>query len=393
MQGRNVFDNQVLSHLQRRTSVKWKAYSPEVLPLWVAEMDVEIAPEIVAAVSKAMETGDTGYPSGNSYEQAFQEFALRQWVVEIDEKQLARVPDVMQGMLIAQQLFSSVAVNDAPVAIIEPVYPQFRRYLTESGYQVVAASASETGRIDFAELERVFREAKPSTLWLCNPHNPTGAAHSEAELIRLLDLANRYRVRLVSDEIHAPLGVTSFESAVATVTPLITLQTDVPVISVTSASKAFNLAGFKAALLVFNEAALSVKGQISKLVADGVGSVSLLAQTEAFKHGDDWLALVRTSLQEQRQFFAELLELHLPALKINPADASYLAWVDCRGIQSKLAGKAVGKFFLENAKVAFNEGSHFGAPGNGFIRVNLATSKSILEDAVLRMKTALSQVS
>ena len=189
-----------------RTSVKWVAYPPDVLPLWVAEMDAAPCPAVAQAVSAAVQRGDTGYGWGPRYAAAVARYAHEAWGWEIDTSAAMIVPDVMIG---AAELLRLLTDEGGPVVVSPPVYDSFFGFVDAIGRRRVDAPLTPAGRLDPEALRTAFREAtaggERAAYLLCNPHNPTGTVHSPAELASLAALAEEHGVRVVADEIHAPL--------------------------------------------------------------------------------------------------------------------------------------------------------------------------------------------
>ncbi len=195
-----------LQQLQQRTSVKWRTHPPDVLPLFVAEMDVPVARPIRHAIYAALDRGDTGYPAGTGYAEAFAAFADRHWEWKFKPNQTAMVADVMTGIVEALKLLTGV---DDAVVVNSPVYTPFYQFVGSMGRRVVESPLDAEHRIDLANLEATFASVtghgRRAAYLLCNPHNPTGTVHTRDELQAVIELGNRYGVRIVVDEIHAPL--------------------------------------------------------------------------------------------------------------------------------------------------------------------------------------------
>ncbi len=241
-----------IEELRARQSLKWRTYDPDVLPLWVAEMDTTMPEPAKAALLDAVERGDTGYPHGTAYAEAFARMAADRWDWQLDASaQVRRAGDVMNSVLAV--LDATSEPGDA-VVINPPVYPPFRQVIAGYRRRIVEAPLDPAGRLDLASLEAAFAgPEQPKTYLLCSPHNPTGAVHTEAELTAVMALAGRYGVRVVVDEIHACLVDPG-----TTFVPLLTVPGGEQAISVTSAGKAWNLAGFKAGLIIAGAAVTGV---------------------------------------------------------------------------------------------------------------------------------------
>ncbi|GII99856.1 cystathionine beta-lyase [Sediminihabitans luteus] len=394
------FDTLTLADLRRRTSVKWRAYAPDVLPLFVAEMDVTLAPQVVDAVHRAMQDGDTGYDHGTGYAEALAGFAAPRWGWEIDVARTRTLADVMVGL--TEVIGVLTGPGDA-VVVNPPVYPPFYSFPGNAGRRIVEAPLAD-GRIDLDALEAAFADAtgvaahgdgpgsgRRAVYLLCNPHNPTGTAHTRAELEAALALAARYGVRVVADEIHAPLA-----GHLATdgprFTPLLSVDGSDDAITVLSASKAWNLAGLKTAVAVAGPGAAHDLRRIPEIANHGVSHLAAVAHAAALRDAVPWLDAVLRGIDRNKELFADLVEIHLPGAVHRPAEATYFGWVDCRGLDLGAAGgRTPSRYFLDEARVAVNEGATFGEAGRGHVRVNLATSPAILTEAVERMGAALAR--
>ncbi|MEU3645642.1 MalY/PatB family protein [Lentzea sp. NPDC034063] len=363
-----------LDQLRTRTSMKWRYYEEDVLPLWVAEMDVLLAEPVARAITEAVQRGDTGYPVGTGYAEALAEFAKQRWGWAPEIERTRIVPDVMMGVV---EMFRLVSHRDAPVVVNSPVYPPFYMFIGSLGRSVVEAPLDADWRIDFGALRRAFEEAGRGAVYLlCNPQNPTGTVHTAAELSEVAELAREHGIRVVADEIHAPIM-----AAGARFVPYLSVAGDG--LSLMSATKAWNLPGLKAALAVAGPESADDLARLPEEVADGPSHLGVIAHTAALREGGDWLDALLAGLDDNRHLLAELLAEHLPAVRYTPAQGTYLAWLDCRAL-----GDNPARTFLKRGKVALNPGHSFGTGGAGFVRMNLATSPEIITEAVLRMSKA-----
>ncbi|MFF7981410.1 MalY/PatB family protein [Streptomyces sp. NPDC007901] len=370
-----------LDRLRCRTSMKWRTYAADVLPVWVAEMDVPLAGAVVRAVTDAMALGDTGYPAGTAYAEALAAFAAKRWGWDgLDTARTAIVPDVMLGVV---EMLRLVTGPGDPVVVNSPVYPPFYQFVGHMDRQVVEAPLGADGRIDLDVLADTFRGlgGGRAAYLLCSPHNPTGAVHTADELTAVTALAERYGVRVVADEIHAPLTAPGVDFV-----PFLSVPGGERGLSLMSASKAWNLAGLKAALAVAGPGAAADLARLPEEVSHGPSHVGVLAHTAALTDGTAWLDALLAGLDENRRLLADLLDRHLPGIRYRPAQATYLAWLDCRALG---LGDDPAEVFLERGRVAVNSGIPFGTGGAGHVRFNLATSPEIITEAVRRMAAAL----
>ncbi|HEY0117334.1 MAG TPA: aminotransferase class I/II-fold pyridoxal phosphate-dependent enzyme [Cellulomonas sp.] len=376
-----------LEDLRARTSEKWRRYPPDVLPLFVAEMDVVPPEPVVRAVHDALSSGDTGYEGDRGYVEAFSAFADQRWGWAVDPGTARLVPDVMQGIVHVLRLLTGP--GDA-VVIAPPVYPPFRSFVEHSGRRIVTAPLTPAGRLDLEALDRAFGTAKAgghrAVFLLCQPHNPTGVLHTADEVAALGELAADWRVRVVADEIHAALVPPRPDGTRPAFTPTTTVIPDA--IALHSGSKAFNLAGLKAAVAVPGPQAAQELALLPQLASDGVSHIASIAHQAGFRHGGPWLDGLLDALAGNVQLVGRLLAERVPRVRWTPPEATYLAWLDLRdaGVPD---GVAPADFLLAEARVATVDGRSFGAEGDGFVRLNLATSRPLLDEALGRIATAL----
>ncbi|RAO31934.1 Cystathionine beta-lyase [Micromonospora noduli] len=372
-----------IDQLRQRTSLKWREYPDDVLPLWVAEMDVPLAEPVALAITDAVARGDTGYTAGTAYPQAVAEFAARRWGWDgLAVERTALVPDVMHGVVEALRL-----VTDPGDAVVVncPVYPPFYESVAHAERRIVEAPLGEDLRIDFDALGDAFRRARaggrPAAYLLCSPHNPTGVMHSAAELTAVAELAQRHGVRVVADEIHAPVVAGG-----ARFVPYLSVPGAENGLSLMSASKGWNLAGLRGGLLVAGPAAAGDLARVPFGVSVGTSHLGVIAHTAAFRDGGEWLDAVLTGLDDNRRLLTALLAEHLPAVRYQPSQATYLAWLDCRALG---LGDDPASVFLDRGRVALNSGLAFGTGGVGHVRLNLATAPELIIEAVHRMASAV----
>ena len=377
----NPFADLDLDRLRRRTSAKWRYYPEDALPLWVAEMDADIAPPIIAAVTDALELGDTGYALGHACARAMAGFAVDHWGWTFDPDATANVTDVMTGIV---DLVRLVSPADEAIVLTPPVYPPFYGVAKKLGRTVVPARLGPDDRLDSASLEAAFAEAtaggRGAVLLLSNPHNPTGTVHSRAELDEVARLARHHGVRVISDEIHAPLIMPT-----STFVPYLAASDTGPDLAVASASKGWNLAGFKAAVIIPGADAGPDLEPLRQPGGGHPGHIGLIAHAAAWADGGPWLDAAIAGIDANRHALADLLREHLPAARYTPPESTYLAWIDCRALG---LGDDPAAAFLERGRVALSSGIPFGDGGAGHVRLNLATSPAILADAVARMASA-----
>jgi cystathionine beta-lyase len=372
-----------LDRLKRRTSMKWRTYPEDVLPLWVAEMDVPLAEPVVRAVTDALHLGDTGYPAGTDYAEALAVFAGKRWGWSgLAVERTAVVPDVMLGVV---EMLKLVTGPGDPVVVNPPVYPPFYQFVEHLDRRVVEAPLGADLRIDPEVLEDAFRRATGAggraAYLLCSPHNPTGTVHTATELATVAALAERYGVRVVADEIHAPLvtGEVRF-------VPYLSVPGAERGLALMSASKGWNLAGLKAALALAGPGAAADLARLPEEVGHGPSHLGVIAHTAALRDGTAWLDALLAGLADNRRLLTGLLAEQLPGIVHLPGEATCLAWLDCRALG---LGDDPAQAFLSRGRVALSSGIPFGTGGVGHVRLNLGTSPEVLAEAVRRMAAAL----
>jgi len=368
--------------LAARRSVKYRKYEPDVLPVWVAEMDVELAEPIRAVLAAAVANSDTGYAWPGRLAEAFAGFAARRFGWEPDPGRMMPLPDVMRGI---SEMLRIVTEPGDGVVVNTPVYPPFFSHIKDVDRRIVAsplAHSADGYRLDLERLADDFAAGARAYL-LCNPHNPTGLVLSRDELVAIAELAERYRVRVLIDEIHAPL---IYPDVVHT--PFASLDTPASAAAVTlvSASKAWNLAGLKAALLVAGEDSWADARRTTEDVFWSAGLPGLIANEAAFDAGEPWLETLVDALDGNRRLLGELLTEQLPEARFHRPDATYLAWLDLRAYG---LGDNPAELLRERGRVALSEGPSFGAEGRGFARFNFASSPERIAEAVRRIASVL----
>ncbi|WP_377466268.1 aminotransferase class I/II-fold pyridoxal phosphate-dependent enzyme [Populibacterium corticicola] len=390
-----------LEQLTARRSVKWTQYASDVLPMWVAEMDCSPVPQVIEVIQQIMAAGDTGYPGITyaaedirdlpnrevdyrqlpSYQDAYIVFAQDRWGLDVSADQISLMPDVMQGVKYAVDM-----IGARDLVINTPVYPPFRVYPVEAGARIHEARLADDGRLDFAELEALFESA--DSYLLCNPQNPTGVAHTREELIRVFELANRHDVRVIVDEIHLPIAATGHSCV-----PALSVPGSERAIVLFSAAKAFHLAGFKAALMIVGSDAKEELKDVPETVFEGASTIAIAAHTAALVYGGQWLDTVRAGIDARRIRLTEGLARVAPEARVLPAVSTYFAWVDFSRVvvDGKPLGKNPAHFLYRKAKTAFNPGYTFGAGGENYVRINLATSNEVIDEALRRIEEALNR--
>jgi len=384
--------------IDRRSSnsIKWTKYPEDVLPLWVADMDFQTPGPILDALRTTLEHGVLGYeiPSRSLSESvAARMERLYGWTIDPDI--VVAVPGIVSGFNAAAR---AVCAPGEGILMQPPVYFPFLKVHGNQGLtrQLAPLVQVTDGRIvryeiDFDGFEAAMgsEEARTGMFLFCNPQNPTGNAFSKEDLSHLAEICLRNDVVICSDEIHSELlldGV--YHTPIATLSPEIAERT----ITLVAPSKTFNTAGLFCGFAIIPNAELRERFQkATEALTFHANSLGQVAAEEAFSGScDNWLAELRVYLTSNRDFVVDYFQENLPDIHTTVPDATYLIWLDCNVLIE--SGRITGnphEFFLNEAKVALNDGAEFGPGGQGFVRLNFACPRSTLEQALERMRSAL----
>lgn len=379
-----------LAELLTHHSEKWREFDRDVLPLPVAEMDFPIAEPIRRVLQNMVAQSDLGY-LGSVPELAtgFAYFAAEQWSWNVDTSQVKIASDV--GVAVVEVLRVVTKPGDT-ILINSPVYQNFYNWINETRLEKIDvpftrvdtdSQTENPWQLDLNEVEKIYAAGLKVHL-LCSPHNPLGRVYSKNELTRIADMAKRYGVLVISDEIHAPLTFKSAEFI-----PFLALNDTAREvgITVTSASKGWNIAGLKCAIIVSqNELIKAQLDQMPKAVHSRASILGAFASAAAFAEGGTWLDSVMSQLDFNRYLIRDLLAAKLPTVKYHLPDNSYFAWLD---LSSLGLGEDPSQILLEKGRVAFNSGSLYGAQCSQYVRLNFATSPEIITEAIERILNTL----
>lgn len=372
---------------RERSSVKWAGLPDDVLPMFIAEMDFTVDAQIIDAVADQVRRSDLGYARDlTELAEAFAGFAADRWGWRPNPAYLFGSPDVSFGV---KGVLRHLIPAGSRVALTTPVYPSFFGYLSELLYERVEVPLAprESGRpsLDLDALNRAFSGtdgAEPvRAMILSNPHNPHGIAFSKHELDSLATLAAEHGILVIADEIHAPLthhGVTFTPFA-----PLAAAH-GTPSVTVTSASKGWNVAGTKCALIYAppETASDDLRTYLDEALGYSVSILGRTANTVAFRDAVPWLDAVVTKVAANGHLLADLLAEHVPGARYTPPETGYLAWVDLRDAG---LGENPAETLLHEALVMVSDGATFGEVGHGHVRINLGCSEELLREAVKRI--------
>jgi cysteine-S-conjugate beta-lyase len=381
------FDRLSLTELRARPGAKWQVPDPRLLPAWVADMDFPVAETVRESLHGFVAGGDYGYPDwpdgASPLRAAFAERMGERFGWWPDAAHVREFTDVTQAV---QAVLHLATEKGDGVALHTPAFGPFVRSIENMGRTLVPIPMVDTPTGWTFDLDR-FAEDLDNTscrvLLLVNPQNPTGRAFSHAELRRLADLAEHHGLLVISDEIHSDLTFRPHRHIpFASLDPATAERT----VTLTSASKAFNLAGLRCAVGHIGPAWL--RREFAALPPNLLGSVGLLAARAtlaAWRTGAAWLDSVVDYLDRNRALVASTLAERAPLIRHHLPEATYLAWLDCRALGW---GADPAAAFRDLAGVELSPGPSFNPGGDGFVRLNFATSTPVLRHILDRLTTA-----
>ncbi|UNO41625.1 PatB family C-S lyase [Streptomyces sp. MST-110588] len=383
-----MFDELDPATLRRRAGVKWDRAAPGVLPAWIADMDFPVTDPVREALARHLESGPgLGYPAWDNQPEknplvgAFVERMEHRYSLALDPAHVRVFTELIQTLQVVLHL--ATRPGDA-VVLHTPAYPPFLKTVTDMGRRLVTVPVTDGGEgwaFDSERLAEAVARHDCRVLVLVNPHNPTGRVMTREELSAVAEIAARHDLLVVADEIHAELTYEPHRHI-----PFASLDPETAgrTVTLSSASKAFNLAGLRCSVAHIGDGRVrrALEAQPPQLYGD-VSSLSVLATVAAWQEGEPWLEEARRTLARNRRMVAESLP---PGIRHHAPEATYLAWLDCRELG---LGADPAAFFLEEAGVMLSPGPDFGAVGEGFARLNFATSKAVLEEILDRMRNAV----
>ena len=356
----------------------------DLLPLWVADMDFAAPEAVTKALMQRAEHpiyGYTLYPESMVVTLISWLKKRHGWAVERDW--IVMAPGVVTSLFASVMAFTAQGEG---VIVQPPVYAPFFSAVTTNQRRIIENPLQLVDgvyQIDFEHLERCAAEGAKMLLF-CSPHNPVGRVWSKAELEQLLTITRRYDITILSDEIHADLTYPSEQH-----TFLATLaNSNDKIITAVAPSKTFNIPGLGLSALIVPNAVQrdALKKVFDSLHLSNTNPFSIAAFEAAYLGGEDWLDALLIYLRDNRDFVSDYLNKNIPAIKLIQPQGTYLLWLDCRGLA--MSDAQLEAFFLKKAKIGLNAGSTFGKGGSGFMRLNIASPRSVLTEALSRIARA-----
>ena len=381
-----IYDFDQIIDRRNTGSTKWDRYGEDILPMWVADMDFMSPQPVIEALRRRVAHGVFGYPGENeALKCAIQDWLLMRFGWEVSLDAVILIPGVVAGFNQAAHALRDP--NGGGLLVQTPVYFPFLSAPENAGMQrqemQLTRRPDGSYEIDFEAFEASVTGDTRMFL-LCNPHNPVGRVFRKDELARMAEICLKHHVTICSDEIHGDLIFSGHEHI-----PMASLDPDIAAHTITlmAPSKTFNLAGLESSFAIIENPELRQTFLSAKQGL--VGWVNLMGQTAAlaaYQGGMEWLDQLLVYLEANRDYMYEFVNNQLPGVTMAKPEGTYLAWLDCS--QSGIEGNPQ-KFFLENAKVALNDGAPFGQGGEGFVRLNFGCPRALLMEGLARMKAAL----
>ena len=376
------------NHAAKWEEMNGKFGSNDLLPMWIADMDIKTAPEIVEAIKEKADQAIFGYVyRPDSYYKTAADWCEKRFGYKIDPKTLIHSPGVVPSM---NMLVKMLTKPDEKVLIQIPVYPPFAASVKIGKRTLVTNELvkDENGyyTIDFEDLEKKLSDEKVTLMILCNPHNPVGRVWKKEELQKIGDLCVKYNVRILADEIWRDLVLPGYAH-----TPIASLSREIENITITcfSPTKTFNIAGLQASFAVFprEEEWKAFDNELGEMDIKRNNPFSLVGFEAAYNHGEEWLSELLVHLEGNAQYVVDFVKERLPEIKTVKPEGTYLMWLDFNGLN--ITPEEITEMLIKDAKVAMNDGASFGANGKGFARMNIACPRYMVEDAMARIEKAV----
>ena len=369
-------------------SLKWH-YSDDTIALWVADMDFKAAAPILSAVEQVVQHSILGYtkPTDALYNSIINWHGSR-YDLQLEKQNILFSPGVVPSLALMMNVFTKVG---EAVMVNDPIYTPFMNKVEQNGRKLVLSALKEVEgkyHLDLADIEAKIIEHEVKLYLLCNPHNPGGRVWTVDELEALLAICKKYNVAIVSDEIHQDLTLTGH-----TFIPFLTLAKGYEhnVVSLTSMTKTFNIAGIKGSMIFAKDKTLIKKISQQQQLNDEY-ELNLFAYTamrSAYEHGGEWLEQALSYIEANIELTVQFLNEHLPDIKIMRPEASYLIWLDCSAYSQD--DQALYDA-LRAARVELNAGIKYGEEGHLKMRLNVACPKEVLIEGLSRMHSALGDI-
>ncbi len=382
------YDFDTVTDRKNTASAKWDFFDTQ-LPMWVADMDFKVAPEIINALSERVQHGIFGYATiPDEYFESYINWWDRRHNLKMKKENLLFSIGVMPSI---SSIIRELTEENEGVLIQTPVYHIFFKVILDNNRKVVENKLLFDGRkysIDFNDLEEKLSDDKTTMMLLCNPHNPIGKIWSREELEKIADLCKKHDVILISDEIHCDLvdpdkNYIALESIVNDTDNIITCL---------APTKTFNIAGIQSSVVHITNKGLYDRIQFRLLLDDSshINVFSIVATITAFNECEEWLNQLNEYIYQNKLLVDEYLKKELPMVELVSADATYLLWLDCSKVGCK--SRQLTQYINKTSGVLLSPGIQFGENGDDFLRLNIACPKDLLLDGLNRFKEAITSI-
>jgi cystathionine beta-lyase len=370
-------------------SNKWKSYPPDVLPMWVADMDFESPPAVIQALQRRAQHGIFGYVTRpETYYQAIIDWMRTRHGWEIKREWLAHSPGVVTALNLAVHAFTQPGDK---IIVQPPVYHPFFTIVKNNGRQLVYNQlCAENGyyRMDLTDLQKRI-DSRTRAVILCSPHNPVGRVWTRDELLALAEICVRRNILIFSDEIHSDLILPGH-----THTPIASLAPEIAERTITfiAPSKTFNVPGLYTAAAIIPNRQLHTQfnHMLENFALNGSNIFGMIALETAYRHGAEWLDELLAYLQGNIDFADHFFRTRVPKINVVCPEGTYLLWLNCRALG--LTHDDLRDLFLKQAKVALNEGHTFGPGGEGYMRMNIGCPRATLQEGLERIERAVNSL-
>lgn len=363
----------------------------DVSPLWIADLDFAVCPDIVNGLRRRLDHPILGYYAcPDSYWEAVGQWLSHRHGMNVDREQMTFIPGVVRGIAYCVNYLTQ---RGDKVVIQPPVYYPFRLVIEGNGRQVVENPLVFDGKsyaMNLDELAKIVETERPKMMILCNPHNPIGIQWDRETLAKVAEICRKGGVTVVSDEIHGDLMLYGRRHI-----PFVEASDDAREIGVMlgAPSKTFNIPGLVSSWMIIKNPELR-RDFFSWLEVNEFSApmmISVVGAEEAYRHGERWLDEMLDYVQANLEYVDDYVARNIPGVKIVRPDASFLIWVDFRGLG--LCQEELMEMLLDKARIALNDGTMFGAQGRGFARLNIGCPRAVLAEALDHLKQAVATVS
>lgn len=375
-------------------SVKWdkleEVYGKDdILPMWVADMDFEVAPPIQEALKKRVDHGAFGYTyAGDEYYDSVIGWMKKRYNWDIDKEWISFTPGVVPALRYALEAYTKPGDK---VIIQSPVYHPFYNVIENNGRHIIDNTLLyKDGKyvMDYQALEESI-DSNTKLLFLCNPHNPIGRVWTEEELEKIGEICVKNDIIIVSDEIHGDIIYKGHEQ---TVMAEVSSEIRENCVVCTAPSKTFSIAGLQMSNIIIPNEKLREKynREYEKSHISGPNILGIEALMAAYNDSEEWLDELLVYLEENIDYAIDFIEKRIPKIKIDKPEGMYLIWLDCKGLG--MNSEELQEFFVNECRVALNNGAMFGDTGKGFQRLNIGCPRSLLQEGLERIEKGVNSL-